>query len=302
MSQFTVVCPACRQAMACAEQHRGRNVKCPRCGAIVAVPAPGSSAVPSRKPPSPSIAARASAGNVPNREKMSPLTLATIVAVGLGTLFVLGLMTWMCITGGSSPNEGAQQVVSGEPVSPSRSTKENRPLHPRPPVDGSGATEKQAAEAAEANVVRMIEKLGGKVTRDESGEGKPVREVSLGGKFTEADFKDLAACRQLKSLYVAASMGTDDALKALAACSQLEELHFFAHTEMVEDRDQFGQTTYRLREYLDSKVTDAGLKELAACRQLRSLALGGCRGLTAAGLRELAACANSKNWTSHPSW
>ena len=95
MSQVTVVCPTCRQAMACAEQHRGRNVKCPQCGAIVAVPAAGSPAVPSRTPPSPSITARASAGNVPNRKKMSPLTLATIIAVGLGALFVLGLVAFV---------------------------------------------------------------------------------------------------------------------------------------------------------------------------------------------------------------
>jgi hypothetical protein len=38
MFPFTIVCSNCRQSMACAEQYRGRRVKCPRCLAVIAVP------------------------------------------------------------------------------------------------------------------------------------------------------------------------------------------------------------------------------------------------------------------------
>ena len=167
MSQFTVVCPACRQAMACAEQHRGRNVKCPRCGANVAVPAAGSPAVPSRTPPSPSITARASPGNVPNREKMSPLTLATIIAVGLGALFVLGLVTLILVGGRSPPVQSAKAPDAAPPSRPGTNRvadKKETISHSLPdmkseaplPSQRQAATEKKTLPGAEGSRIDYL--------------------------------------------------------------------------------------------------------------------------------------------------
>ena len=56
------------------------------------------------------------------------------------------------------------------------------------------------ADDAEDKAVQMVEKLGGKVTRDSKGEGKPVRVVSLTETATDAELKELAACKTLQAL------------------------------------------------------------------------------------------------------
>ena len=57
------------------------------------------------------------------------------------------------------------------------------------------------ARADEADAVKVIEKLGGKVTRDEKQPGKPVVEVNLMlTKVTDADLKQLKELKQLASL------------------------------------------------------------------------------------------------------
>ena len=38
MANFTLSCPRCQQAITCAEQYRGRQVKCPKCGNTISLP------------------------------------------------------------------------------------------------------------------------------------------------------------------------------------------------------------------------------------------------------------------------
>jgi len=111
---------------------------------------------------------------------------------------------------------------------------------------------------------QTVEKLGGKVTRDEKAEGKPVIRVRLGGtQVTDAGLKELAALKNLQELDLAGTKVTDAGLKELAALKTLQTL------------------------YLDNtKVTDAGLKELAPLKNLQTLYLGNTQ-VTDAGKAEL---------------
>ena len=83
-----------------------------------------------------------------------------------------------------------------------------------------------AARADEASAVKAVEKLGGKVTRDDKLPGKPVIGVDLDGlvgtKVTDADLKELKDLKQLTSLNLYATKVTDDGVadlqKALPGC------------------------------------------------------------------------------------
>src|SRR5436190_17813763 len=109
------------------------------------------------------------------------------------------------------------------------------------------------ADEAEDKAVKFVEKLDGRVTRDEKATGKPVVTVSLNfAKLTDADLKELAAFKSLKTLrLVSVEKLTDAGLKELAALSTLTEL-----------------------DLTRTKVTDAGLKELAPLKNLTALWLG----------------------------
>src|ERR1043166_8220368 len=121
-----------------------------------------------------------------------------------------------------------------------------------------------AARADEASAVKAVEKLGGKVTRDDKLPGKPVIGVNLGHtKVTDADLKELKHLMQLTSLNLNSTAVTDAGLKELADLKQL--------------------TSLDLR---DTPVTGAGLKELKDLKQLTSLNLFLAR-VTDAGLKEL---------------
>ena len=101
-----------------------------------------------------------------------------------------------------------------------------------------------AARADEASAVKAVEKLGGKVTRDDKLPGKPVIGVNLGGlvpgKVTDAGLKELKDLTQLKELVLNGQV-TDAGLKELKDLKQLTWLYLGG-----------------------SKVTDAGVKELQA--------------------------------------
>lgn len=57
------------------------------------------------------------------------------------------------------------------------------------------------ADDAEDKVVELVNKLGGKVTRDEKKEGKPVVDVNLvATKVTDADLKELDPLKALTRL------------------------------------------------------------------------------------------------------
>src|SRR5207302_796007 len=127
-------------------------------------------------------------------------------------------------------------------------------LAPEMPQEGKEAPAKKkegAARADEASAVKAVEKLGGKVTRDDKLPGRPVIGVNLGHpKVTDADLKELKNLKQLTSLNLGDKQVTDAGLKDMQELKQL--------------------TTLNLG---DTKVTDAGLKELKDLKQLTSLNL-----------------------------
>src|SRR5438477_11668371 len=79
-----------------------------------------------------------------------------------------------------------------------------------------------AARADEASAVKAVEKLGGKITRDDKLPGKPVIGVNLTGtKVTDAGLKELKDLKQLTSLILAKTKVTDAGLKELKQLKQL---------------------------------------------------------------------------------
>jgi len=125
------------------------------------------------------------------------------------------------------------------------------------------------ADDTEDKAVAFVEKLGGKVTRDDKLPGKPVIGVNLGmsvisTKVTDAGLKELAPLKNLSTLDLSGTAVTDAGLKELAPLKNLTSLDLFR-----------------------TAVTDAGLKELAPLKHLTSLNLAHTK-VTDAGLKELA--------------
>jgi len=123
------------------------------------------------------------------------------------------------------------------------------------------------AADGEAPVIQHIEKLGGKVDRDEKANGRPVRGVNLSRRdVTDGDLKPLAALKHPQTLDLSfCNKLTDAGLKELPACKKLTSLRL-ASCELL---------------------TDAGLKELADCKQLTALDLRQCGGVTDEGITTL---------------
>ena len=72
------------------------------------------------------------------------------------------------------------------------------------------------ADDAEDKAVAFVEKLGGKVTRDEKAPGKPVITVSLNDtKVTDAGLKELATLKNLTTLDLGFTKVTDAGVKEL---------------------------------------------------------------------------------------
>lgn len=84
-----------------------------------------------------------------------------------------------------------------------------------------------AADDAEAKAVAFVEKLGGKVERDDKVKGKPVRGVDLADcdNVTDAGLKQLTTLKQLQSLDLRrCDKVTDAGLKELVTCKRLQSL------------------------------------------------------------------------------
>ena len=92
-----------------------------------------------------------------------------------------------------------------------------------------------AARADEASAVKAVEKLGGKVTRDDKLPGKPVIGVNLAGTgVTDAGLKELKDLKQLTTLYLNMTGVTDAGLKELKDLKQLTSLILTA-TKVTDD-------------------------------------------------------------------
>jgi CubicO group peptidase (beta-lactamase class C family) len=124
-------------------------------------------------------------------------------------------------------------------------------IEPAKPVDIEG-------------VVSAIQKLGGKVERDDKGAGKPVIVVNLGlTEVKDADLEPLDNLATLKRLTLNDTPITDAALDHFKGLAGLEKLYL-----------------------VDTKITDAGLERLKGLKGLQVLSLAGTQ-VSNAGLEYL---------------
>jgi internalin A len=133
-----------------------------------------------------------------------------------------------------------------------------------------GAPTSARPDDAEDKAAALVERLGGKFSRDEKAPGKPVVKVDLHYTLVSgADLRALAALKGLTHLDLSLNKGLGDAhLKELPALTNLTELNLEA-----------------------TSITDVGLKELAPLAKLASLDLT-YTNVTPAALKTLAAFPN----------
>ena len=82
-----------------------------------------------------------------------------------------------------------------------------------------------AADEAEDRAIATIKKLGGKFERDEKKADKPVVRVDIARKdVASAALRELAALKQLQTLFLDGAKVTDAGLKELAGLTQLQTL------------------------------------------------------------------------------
>jgi hypothetical protein len=104
------------------------------------------------------------------------------------------------------------------------------------------------ADQAEADALRMIERLGGRIRQDKNAEGEPGVAVDLRSTPTsDADLKRLAGLTNLRELLLNDTRVADAGLKHLGALLRLRRLYLAG-----------------------TGVTDAGLKELPPWNSCRS--------------------------------
>jgi hypothetical protein len=140
----------------------------------------------------------------------------------------------------------------------------------------------------EGKVVAEIEKLGGKVTRDEASPGKPVIAVDLkGSTVTDAGLAYLAGLKRLQSLNLANTKVTEAGLAHLKGLTELQSLSLYA-TKVTGPGlvNLKGMTHLQSLNLMYTPVADAGLVYVKDLTQLQSLDLSGYN-LTDAGLVSL---------------
>ncbi len=140
-----------------------------------------------------------------------------------------------------------------------------------------------------ADLDKTINKLGGRVVRDDKLPGMPVVEVDFSGAMiADADLKLLAGLKDLRKLRLASTKITGAGLKALGELENLEELDLsFAiaiDDEAVKELAAFKKL--KVLSVLNCKVTDAGLKTIAGLDKLEELKAGQNK-LTDAGVTAL---------------
>jgi internalin A len=144
------------------------------------------------------------------------------------------------------------------------------------------------ADEAEDKAVAFVEKLGGKVERDDKKAGKPVVGASLiGTKVGDADLTELSGLQHLQTLDLGSTDVADAGLKWLAGLQQLKELYL--NITKVSDAGLKELASLKQLEYLrlsDTKIGDSGLKALAGLQQLQYLELDRTQ-VTKKGVAEL---------------
>jgi hypothetical protein len=120
------------------------------------------------------------------------------------------------------------------------------------------------ADDAENRAVAFVEKLGGRVARDDTKPGKPVVEVRLNlSEITDAGLRELAPFKSLTTLHLGDTQVTDAGLKDAAALRNLAKLDL-SYTAVTDAEIQGlvalkNLTTLYLHR---SKVTNEGVKAL----------------------------------------
>lgn len=131
------------------------------------------------------------------------------------------------------------------------------------------ATATRAQDADKA--IAEIQKLGGKVDRDEKAEGKPVTVVNFGTtQVGDEALANLKGFTKLQKLTLNGTKITDAGLEQLKGLESLKKLYL-----------------------VDTKVSDAGLAHLKELKNLEILSLVGTQA-TDAGLDNLKALENLK--------
>jgi internalin A len=142
--------------------------------------------------------------------------------------------------------------------------------------------------ADEESALKAVEKLGGKVFRDDSEPGKPITLVTLyGTQATDADLKELKDFLYLQKLILGRTRVTDAGLRELKDFQQLEHL-YLAFTQVTDGGLKELKDLKNLRELhlTGTRVTDAGLKHLQDLNNLQFLSLTETR-VTEAGVANL---------------
>ena len=131
-----------------------------------------------------------------------------------------------------------------------------------------------AQQSDDSEAIEKIERLGGRVTRDENSAGNPVVEVSFGhsyDRFNETHMSLLKGFTHLRRLNLWNINITDESLKELTDIKTLEFLDL-SYTKGIGPNF--------------TRITDAGLKHLKDLRNLKSLNLWQAR-ITDEGLKDL---------------
>ncbi len=188
----------------------------------------------------------------------------------LATTVLLGLVPWRLVA--AEPKED-EQVASSVAEKSAEGTVEPLPkVHP-------DADPKDVTEQAKA--IADIERLGGKVTRDEKSPDKAVIEVYLPGSVTDAGLEHLRGLTKLQLLDV----GWVKKVKRLNSW----EWHFRTGNTQVTDaglQQLEGLTELQSLNLENTNVSDAGLVHLEGLTKLQTLNLCKTK-VTDAGLEHL---------------
>jgi hypothetical protein len=143
---------------------------------------------------------------------------------------------------------------------------------------------------AEDAAVRAVERLGGRVVRDERAKGRPVVGVDLHGTATtDADLKILLAFAHLRDLDLGQTRITDAGLQRLGCLPELCDLTL-SNTTVTDDglKALLGLPHLTSLQLSCTVVSDEGMKRLTKLRRLQTLNVAATcvTGVGAAVLRE----------------